>query len=156
MPLIERISGSSSSYSLKHRAFNGLLFCGVIIAALDWSITSFVILKNPVLLHAFSVGLLLISYYFARSKRVFSPVFISVVAIGLISVLDDGLLLNSGSENKALPELICSVIVFFLCAESVLPIVVAALHVLGLAVLLSLKFMFPEWVINHYIGTERF
>lgn len=156
MPLIERISGSSSSYSLKHRVFNVFLFCGVIIAALDWSVTSFVILKNPVLLHAFSVGFLLISYYFARSKRVFSPVFISVVAIGLISVLGAGLLLNSGSENKTLPALLCSVTIFFLCTESVLTIVVTALHVIGLAVFLSLKFMFPEWVINHYSGTERF
>ena len=156
MPLIERISGSSTSYSLKHRVFNIFLFCGMLIGLLDWSITSLFILKNPVLLHAVTVGFLLIGYYLGRKKRIFSPAFIIVVAVGLISALGTALLLNSGSEGKSLPALLCSVAIFFLCTESTLTIIVTVLHVIGLAVFLSLKFFFPEWIINHYSGTERF
>lgn len=156
MPLIERISGSSSSYSLKHRVFNTFLFFGILIGILDWSLSSLVILKNPVLLHAITVVFLLICYYLSRERRIFNPAFIIIVATGIISVLGAALLLNSGSESKSLPALLCSVAIFFLCTESTLTLIVTVLHVVGLTLFLSLKFFYPEWIINHYNGTQRF
>lgn len=156
MPLIERISGSSSSYSLKHRVFNTFLFFGILIGILDWSFSSLVILKNPVLLHAITVVFLIICYYLGREKRIFSPAFIITVAAGIISVLGAALLLNSGSESKSLPALLCSVAIFFLCTESTLTLIVTVLHLVGLTLFLSLKFFYPEWIINHYSGTQRF
>src|SRR5690554_423351 len=156
MPLIERISGSPSSYSLKHRVFNTFLFFGILIGMLDWSFSSMVILKNPVLLHAITVVFLLFCYYLSRKRRIFSPAFIIIVAAGIISVLGAALLLNSGSESKSLPALLCSVAIFFLCTESTLTLIVTVLHLVGLTLFLSLKFFYPEWIINHYSGTQRF
>src|SRR5690606_29814057 len=115
MPLIERISGSPSSYSLKHRVFNIFLFSGTLIGILDWASISLFTSKDPVLLHAVSVALLLICYYLCRSRKLFTPAFIILVAVGIISILGAGLILNSESESKSLPALVCSFTIFFLC-----------------------------------------
>jgi two-component sensor histidine kinase len=156
MPLIERISGSLSSYSLKHRVFNIFLFSGTLIGILDWMTTSFFTLKTPVSLHAISVGFLLLCYYFSRVRKLFTPTFITLAALGIISVLSAALLLNSGSESKVLPAMVCSFTVFFVSTESRLTILVALMHVVGLILSVSLNFFYPEWAINHYTGSARF
>ncbi len=155
MPLIERISGSLSSYSLKHRVFNIFLFSGTLIGALDWVITGLISLKDPVSLHAISVGFLLICYYFGRAKKVFTPIFITIAAIGIITILSAALILNEGSESKVLPAMICSFTVFFVSTESRLTMLVVAMHVIGLILSVSLSFFYPEWTINYYNGSAR-
>src|SRR5690554_3259811 len=153
MPFIETVSGSSTSYNLRHRLFNLFAFFGGTAALFDIIISWFSQNPNRIILSFLILGVFIITYYIIRIRGVLTNAILIISAILILTILGFSFFYDAGTQGKIIPLLILSLTIYFLSSKGLVTYIVSFLHIFGIVCILVLNYYYPEWVV-HYANTK--
>jgi len=156
MLFIEKFSGASASYSLRHRVFNLFLFFGGVAGVVDLILRVF--FQQSITQIAFSILIsivFIVSYYVIRVKNHFSDPTILISAIFILLALSFSFFFNSGTDGKVIPLLLFSMTVYFLSAHKPLVYLISLLHIVSIITILLLQYLHPAWIVSYPNEKER-
>lgn len=156
MTISEKISGQAPHFGLRHRIFNLSIFFAAFICLLN--LLSRLVYSQ----HHFQIALIIImfvvlstTYYFSRIKRWYNEVLILISAFFIVSILGISFFYNSGTDGKIIALLLLSTMVYFMTTTRVLTYIVCTLHLACIIIILTLQYIYPEWVTTYPNGKER-
>jgi len=154
MPFIETVSGSSTSYNLRHRLFNLFAFFGGTAASFDIIISWFSQNLNRIVLSLLILGVFIITYYIIRIKGVLTNAILIISAVLILTILGFSFFYDAGTQGKIIPLLILSLTIYFLSSKGLVTYIVSLLHICGIVCILVLNYYYPEWVV-HYTNRKE-
>src|SRR5690606_38426003 len=114
MPFIEKFSGASASYSLRHRVFNLFLFFGGLAGLIDLMLRIFFYQDiNQIAFSIIITIIFVVCYYLVRVKEYFTDRVVLISAVLILICLSFSFFFNSGTDGKVIPLLLFSLTVYF-------------------------------------------
>src|SRR5690606_37056916 len=117
MSFIETISGTSTSYNLRHRVFNLFVFFGATAAIFDIIVSFLIVNPDRMFLSFLISGVFALTFYLSRVRRWFSNQLIIISAVLIITTLGISFFYDAGSQGKIIPLLILSMSMYFLSSK---------------------------------------